>query len=224
MNRTMPSWAAPRWTWHSVIWASLLTVLLFMALPMLERMSAPPELDLALRSIQTTALPPPPPPSPPARPPEPERRHAPTPHLDRTPPRLQPLALSLSLGQAMGGLQGDFFADFAVAGIEGTPDARSYIFELADLDEPPRPLANLAPNYPAQAHLRRIEGHVNLTFIVAADGSVSAIEVADSHPPGVFERAATQAVQRWRFQPGIRNGTAVSTRVQQRLNFQLEQP
>jgi protein TonB len=204
------------------MWATLVTVLLFMALPILERVSAPPELDIAMRSIQTTAVPPPPPPPPPVRPPEPVRRDAPKPHLERTPPRLQPLALALSLGHAMGGLQGDFFADFAVAGVEAALDAGAYVFEIAELDEPPRPLANLPPSYPAQAHMRRVEGHVTLEYIVAADGSVTGIQVTDSHPPGVFDRAAVNAVQRWRFHPGIRNGAAVSTRVQQRLNFQLE--
>lgn len=219
-----PSWAAPRWTWGAVVWSALLTVLLFLALPFLERITAPPDCGTQIRTINTTALPPPPPPPPPIRPPEPVRRDAPRPQMETAPPRLTPLALSLSLGTAMGGLQGDFFADFALAGLAAAPDAGAYIFEINELDEPPRAVAQLPPLYPAQARLRRIEGYVTLVYVVGADGRVGTLDITESEPAGLFDEAARQAVRRWRFEPGRRAGEAVPVRVQQRLSFQLESP
>ncbi len=219
-----PAWAAPRWTWGSVVWAGFLTALLFVALPFLEKITAPPAQDVQLRTIATTALPPPPPPPPPARPPETERREAPRPQMEAAPPRLTPLALSLSLGTAMGGLQGDFFADFELAGLAAAPDAVGYVFEIDELDEPPRAVAQLPPLYPAQARLRKIEGSVTLLYVVGADGRVGSVSVSESEPPGLFDEAARQAVRRWRFEPGRRGGEAVAVRVQQRLTFQLEAP
>jgi protein TonB len=53
--------------------------------------------------------------------------------------------------------------------------------------------------YPAQAARRRIEGEVELEFTIAADGSVSEVEVIRSQPEGLFEREAVGAMQRWRF-------------------------
>jgi periplasmic protein TonB len=220
-----PSWAAPRWTWGAVVWSALLTALLFLALPFLEKITAPSSRDTQIRTIDTTALPPPPPPPPPpVRPPEPVRRDAPRPQMETAPPRLTPLALSLSLGTAMGGLQGDFFADFALAGLAAAPDASDYIFEIHELDEPPRAVAQLPPLYPAQARLRRIEGYVTLIYVVGADGRVGTLDITASEPAGLFDEAARQAVRRWRFEPGRRAGEAVPVRVQQRLSFQLESP
>lgn len=80
--------------------------------------------------------------------------------------------------------------------------------------EPPPPVAPAAPpppprvpevlfrpplRYPAQAARRRIEGEVELEFTIAADGSVSEVEVIRSQPEGLFEREAVGAMQRWRF-------------------------
>ncbi|HMP90278.1 MAG TPA: energy transducer TonB [Kiritimatiellia bacterium] len=214
--------AAPRWTWQSIIWATLVTALLFLALPLLEKFTAPASPDVMTRPVDVIHLPPPPPPPPPVRPLEQEARQTPRPAMDRPPPKLQPLALSFSLGSAMGGLKGDFFVDFALGGIEGDLDADSFVFEIADLDEPPRPRIQLPPAYPAQARIRRVQGHVDLMYIVSSEGLVTDVRVVDSHPPGIFDQAALQAVRRWQFQPGIRQGMAVTTRVEQRLSFQLE--
>jgi len=217
-----PSWAAPRWTWAAVLWSALLTALLFIGLPLLEKIAAPATDELHLREIRTMALPPPPPPPPAARPPEPVPREAPKPHLETATPRLTPLALSLSLGSGLGGLQGDFFADFALADRAGAPDTGAYVFEIAELDEPPRALFQFPPAYPAQARMRRMDGYVTLTFVVGPDGLPGSIAVVDSSPPELFDAAAIQAVGRWRFQPGRRGGQAVATRVQQRLTFEWE--
>lgn len=80
--------------------------------------------------------------------------------------------------------------------------------------EPPPPVTPAAPpppprvpevlfrpplRYPAQAARRRIEGEVELEFTIAADGSVSEVEVIRSQPEGLFEREAVGAMQRWRF-------------------------
>lgn len=218
---TIPDWAAPTWSWPTVVLAVLVTLVLFLALPLLEHLSAPPDKDLMLRSVDTTALPPPPPPPPPASPLNDVRRSPPKPELSRPMTKLSPLALSVSFG-GLGGLQGDFAADFALAGLDALPSSDDYIFEIADLDEPPRPLGNLPPAYPAQARMRRVQGDVTLEFIVASDGTTGNITVTTAHPPGIFDHAAIQAVQRWRFQPGIRDGMPVATRVRQQLTFNLD--
>lgn len=61
-------------------------------------------------------------------------------------------------------------------------------------------LAQVAPRYPAQAQRRRLEGLVEVEFTVAENGSVSDVRVLRSEPPGVFDREAVGAMQRWRFQ------------------------
>lgn len=58
-----------------------------------------------------------------------------------------------------------------------------------------------APEYPRGAERRGIEGSVTVSFTIAADGSVTDAEVVAASPQGVFDRAALQAVESWRYEP-----------------------
>jgi protein TonB len=46
--------------------------------------------------------------------------------------------------------------------------------------------------------------------------------VKAAEPAGTFDRAALNAVERWRYEPRLINGAAVDTRVSTRVRFQLE--
>jgi TonB family protein len=65
-------------------------------------------------------------------------------------------------------------------------------------------------------------GWVELRFTVAADGHTRAIEILGSSPPGLYDRAALVAVNRWRFEPVLENGEPVERRSAVRLRFQPE--
>ncbi|HEX5306545.1 MAG TPA: energy transducer TonB [Dyella sp.] len=77
------------------------------------------------------------------------------------------------------------------------------------------------PRYPTQARRARTEGYVVLKFTVTAEGRTSNIEVVDSQPRRVFDRAAIDAVERWEFKPATRNGQPVDSVVTNRINFKL---
>ena len=47
------------------------------------------------------------------------------------------------------------------------------------------------------------------------------VVLIDSEPPGVFDRAAIQAVYKWKFKPRIQDGKAVPVRAEQTVNFKL---
>lgn len=64
-----------------------------------------------------------------------------------------------------------------------------------------RPLSTPAPSYPPEAMRAGTAGEVQVEFTVGTDGSVTAARVVNSTPRRVFDRAALDAVQRWRFQP-----------------------
>lgn len=133
---------------------------------------------------------------------------------------LAPLQASLDLGTALGGITGDFGVNF------GDPVAfktvADSVFELRDLDTDPRPLARREPLYPHVARMRDIEGFVMVVFVVTVEGRVRDIGIVASQPAGVFDQAVIDAVSRWRFEPGARQGETVAVRVRQRLVFQLE--
>ena len=63
------------------------------------------------------------------------------------------------------------------------------------------PVSTPAPQFPAEAYRSRQSGEVQVEFVVGTNGSVTSSRVVRSNPRRVFDRAALDAVNRWRFQP-----------------------
>lgn len=213
---------APRWTWRSVALAGAVSLGIYLLLPYLERLSAPPDRPLALRTVATATLPPPPPPPRVERKAAEDRLHPPKPQLEELRRRLTPMQVAMNLDMAIGEVGGDFGVDFGISAEALGEQVKQLVFEIGDLDEPPRPLARLDPIYPPQARMRRIEGHVAVEFVVAAAGTVRDVAVVAAHPGDLFISSAVRAIERWRFVPGTKGGEAVATRVRQRVEFKLE--
>ncbi len=74
--------------------------------------------------------------------------------------------------------------------------------------------------YPDFECRARIEGRVIVRYVVGADGRASNVEVVRSVSPGL-DRAAIQAVQRARFEPGKQNGQAVQVRQTLPITFRV---
>ena len=79
------------------------------------------------------------------------------------------------------------------------------------------------PDYPVRAREKGTEGWVDIEFTVNKDGTTSNGMVKAADPAGVFDRAALNAVSRWRYEPRVVNGAVVEQRVNARLRFQLEE-
>lgn len=77
------------------------------------------------------------------------------------------------------------------------------------------------PAYPPIALRSRQSGWVVVSFTVDAEGRTTDIAVVDSKPHRVFDSAATDAVRRYRFTPAMSNGVAVSSKRQQKIEFNL---
>ncbi|MGH8156516.1 MAG: energy transducer TonB [Rhodanobacter sp.] len=77
------------------------------------------------------------------------------------------------------------------------------------------------PTYPSSALRSHQSGWVMLSFSIGPDGRTDDIRVVDSQPRHVFDRAATDAVHRYRFKPAMKDGVAVSTTRQLKVEFNL---
>jgi len=77
---------------------------------------------------------------------------------------------------------------------------------LTNPNQPPQLLRGDSLRFPAEARAAGIEGVVEVRYDVSAQGVVSNAVIVSAEPPDVFDEAALEAVQRWRFQPGRRNG------------------
>jgi protein TonB len=65
------------------------------------------------------------------------------------------------------------------------------------------------------------EGWVVVSFMIDPDGRTSHIDVVDSEPRRVFDRAAIEAVSRYQFTPAKRGGVPTASTQQQRIEFKL---
>lgn len=98
------------------------------------------------------------------------------------------------------------------------PPAPAALPATADSDVPV-PLSQPAPRYPQEALNRNIGGTVRVRVMVAADGSVERMDVAESSGNRYLDRAAMEAVRRWRFKPAMRDGQPVIAQVIVPLEF-----
>jgi periplasmic protein TonB len=71
-----------------------------------------------------------------------------------------------------------------------------------------KPITRETPAYPYGALARGVEGSGLLEYTVDERGRVVAPRVIHATPPGVFDRAALNALSRWRYEP---NGSAPTT-------------
>jgi protein TonB len=81
---------------------------------------------------------------------------------------------------------------------------------------------NPSPAYPGLARRRGYEGVVLLDVLVSAEGRVGELRVACSSGYSLLDRAAVEAVDGWRFEPGRRGDRPVSMRVRVPVRFRLQ--
>ena len=79
----------------------------------------------------------------------------------------------------------------------------------ANGSDTPVPISQPPPRYPQEALRRDVGGTVRVRVTVATDGSVDRLELAEGSGNRFLDRAAMEAVRRWRFQPAMRDGQPV---------------
>jgi protein TonB len=58
-------------------------------------------------------------------------------------------------------------------------------------------------------------------YTVNVDGSVSNVQVVSAEPRHVFDSAAIDALRRAKFSPAMRDGAAIASQQQKRIEFKL---
>jgi protein TonB len=104
------------------------------------------------------------------------------------------------------------FDDFGLAGMNLN----------APVDGDALAIVRVLPQYPRRALSRNIEGWVLLEFTISELGVAVNPVVVDSEPSGIFDRAAINAVQKWKYRPMMDGGRAVPRPgVRQLISFQI---
>jgi protein TonB len=90
---------------------------------------------------------------------------------------------------------------------------------VLDYDQPPRLIKNTKPVYPQEAFIKKIEGVVEVTILIDANGNVPYARVVKSIPQ--LDQAAIQTVMQWRFTPAMKKGRPVATWANAPVSFRI---
>jgi protein TonB len=201
----------------AVFFGVALTALVFVTLPFAHRI-ARPEHGLELRKTSATDLPPekkddtPPPTEEEIKPPEAQ----PEPQLADAP---QQISLSADLEVAAGG--GGGLAGFGdIQSLTAVQTIKDETFDVSELEKRPEAVSQVAPTYPPELRKAKIEGSVTLTFVLNEEGRVEEPRVENSSRPE-FEKPALDAIRKWRFRPGMKDGKPVRSYIRIPLKFRI---
>ena len=216
-----------RWTLLGSLVTHLLVLIALVVLPLSAAIDKP-AVPTKLIEFVTPSLPPTPPPPRPERP----REIPPAVNPEAAPPAAATTVAPEKDFPPPSIGYGPPAADFAVTssrppdGIPGravtsltAPPARIQPVPVGGQIREPRRLTYVPPVYPTVAQTARVEGVVILEAIIDETGTVGQIRVLRSIP--LLDRAAIDAVSRWRYLPTTLNGVAVPVIMTVTVSFQL---
>ncbi len=102
------------------------------------------------------------------------------------------------------------------------PDSVSqeHIYSVKEGAGPPRVTYSPDPDYPTKGRNDKKGGTVVLRLVVDRDGLPRDVEVVRNLSPG-FDQAAVNAVKKWRFAPGTKDGKSVAVQINVEISFHL---
>lgn len=201
----------------AVIFGVGFTAVLFGFIPFAHRI-AKPERSLELRTTGVVELPPPVEAETPPPPPEVEKpaAAAPEPQLAETQQQI-PLSADLEVAMGAGGALAGFGEIRALTTAETVAEDT---FDVGQLEKRPEPVAQVAPTYPEALRKAKVEGLVTLIFVLDESGRVEDPRVENSSRPE-FEKPALDAIRKWRFSPGQKDGQPVRTYIKVPMRFRV---
>ena len=94
--------------------------------------------------------------------------------------------------------------------------------DTANFDVGPKVIKQVEPVYPYNQARAGVDGVVTIEFVIDPEGNTQNPFVIESNNPS-FERPALDAVMQWRFSPALKAGKPVFVRVNQRIEFTMDQ-
>lgn len=190
---------------------------LFAFLPFAHQV-AKPQRSLELRKVTAADLPPPVEDTPPPptveeqKPPE----AAPEPMLTEVAQQI-PIVATIDAVMGTGGGTIDYGT---VKSLTATQAIQDETFDVSELEKKPEPITQIPPAYPAELRKAKIEGVVTLVFVLSEEGRVEDARVENSSRPE-FEKPALDAIRKWRFRPGEKDGQPVRTYIRIPMRFRV---
>lgn len=99
------------------------------------------------------------------------------------------------------GTGGGFLIDIPQFGTKGGEDPFG-----GDMDSPPTPVNRMPPQFPSKLLKDGIGGKVVVSCVIDAKGNILSSKIKQSSGQQELDKAALQAVARWKFKPARRGG------------------
>ena len=81
-----------------------------------------------------------------------------------------------------------------------------------------RPVSKVDPEFPREAQLASVDkGRVKARLTIDASGDVTRVDIVESNPRRVFDRAVTRSLSQWRYDKGADGRT-----VEVELDFRVQ--
>ncbi|MCB1120236.1 MAG: energy transducer TonB [Verrucomicrobiae bacterium] len=200
----------------SIPLGTLIVAALFIALPLTQILSNITNMENDDKNSRVQVQPPPPPPPEPPEKEEEEQKEEDI-EMKKETQQLTLDQINMALNAGDGGMTA---SGVSVQVFDIADNFDDMVFEIADLDKPPVPLVRIAPVYPPELKRNRVQGTVNVVFIVDEFGNVKRPSIEKSSNRE-FNENALKAVRQWKFEPGEKDNKKVKTRVRLPLSFTL---
>jgi protein TonB len=127
------------------------------------------------------------------------------------------LDLGIDLNDLTAGTGGGFLMEIPKFAMKGAEDAFG-----GDLDSPPTAVNKLPPTYPSSLLSKGIGGRVLVNCTVDATGSVTATSIKQSSGHPDLDKAAINAVNKWKFKPASKAGRSIKASCIVPFNFEVK--
>lgn len=128
------------------------------------------------------------------------------------------LDLGLEVADLATGGGGGFLMEIPKFAMKGGDDS----FGGGDLDAPPTPVNKLQPTYPSSLLSKGVGGRVIVNCEVDESGKVVSTRIKQSSGYGELDKAAINAVNKWKFKPGTKGGKKVKATCNVPFNFEVK--
>lgn len=118
---------------------------------------------------------------------------------------------------SLGGGTGSFLVEIPKFAMKGADDVMG-----GDLDSPPTPVSKTQPTYPSSLLKKGVGGKVLITCTVDATGRVISTTIKQSSGQPELDKAAINAVNKWKFKPGVKGGKPVKATCVVPFNFEVK--
>lgn len=203
---------------RAFLYAAASVLAIYVVLPFTQLISGFKKEVIEYREFNVSPPPPPPPPEM-DEPPPPEPEEEPPPELREPPPPLDLAQLEMALNPGIGDAQA---AGLGFGGFEAQPDALAdlQLFDVQDLDEPPKAINRVAISVPHSFRRERRSGQVRLEIQIDERGRTTVLRVLTSSD-SQLEGPAAEAAEKWTWTPPKKNGEAVRARYILPLGFKF---